>query len=56
MKLTFATVDVMKSILPEELQNEVPSGFNTAGHVGMWLIPFEVLNLLKTSVSAFESA
>ncbi|KAM3513979.1 hypothetical protein MY11210_002411 [Beauveria gryllotalpidicola] len=27
-------VDVMRSILPEELQNEMPSGFNTAGHVG----------------------
>lgn len=26
-------VDVMRSILPEELQNEIPSGFNTAGHV-----------------------
>ncbi|KAM3476733.1 hypothetical protein MY8738_006812 [Beauveria namnaoensis] len=26
--------DVMRSILPEELQNEIPSGFNTAGHVG----------------------
>ncbi|KAF4122629.1 tRNA (guanine37-N1)-methyltransferase [Geosmithia morbida] len=26
-------VDVVKSILPESLQNEVPSGFNSAGHV-----------------------
>ncbi|KAM3539785.1 hypothetical protein ARSEF1564_007315 [Beauveria bassiana] len=26
--------DVMRSILPEDLQNEIPSGFNTAGHVG----------------------
>ncbi|OAQ95902.1 hypothetical protein LLEC1_07101, partial [Akanthomyces lecanii] len=26
-------VDVMRSILPEELQGEIPSGFNTAGHV-----------------------
>ncbi|TQV95875.1 tRNA (guanine-N(1)-)-methyltransferase [Cordyceps javanica] len=26
-------VDVMRSILPEELQNEIPTGFNTAGHV-----------------------
>lgn len=24
----------MKSILPEEFHDEVPSGFNTAGHVG----------------------
>ena len=27
-------VDVMKSVLPVELQDEVPVGFNTAGHVG----------------------
>ncbi|OAA64997.1 tRNA transferase Trm5/Tyw2 [Cordyceps fumosorosea ARSEF 2679] len=26
-------VDVMRSILPVELQNEIPTGFNTAGHV-----------------------
>ncbi|KAJ4318272.1 tRNA(m(1)G37)methyltransferase [Fusarium piperis] len=25
--------DVIKSILPEELHNEIPSGFNTVGHV-----------------------
>jgi tRNA (guanine37-N1)-methyltransferase len=29
--------DVMKSILPEELHEEIPSGFNTVGHVGMFL-------------------
>jgi len=27
--------DVMQSILPEELHVEIPTGFNTAGHVGM---------------------
>lgn len=26
--------DVIESILPEELQDEVPSGFNSVGHVG----------------------
>lgn len=26
-------LDIMKSILPEELHDEIPSGFNTAGHV-----------------------
>jgi hypothetical protein len=26
--------EVMESILPEELQDEVPSGFNSVGHVG----------------------
>lgn len=29
-----AKVDVIKSILPEELHDEIPSGFNTVGHVG----------------------
>jgi hypothetical protein len=27
----------MKSILPDELHEEIPSGFNTVGHVGMLL-------------------
>lgn len=27
-------VDVIKSILPQDLHVEIPSGFNTAGHVG----------------------
>jgi tRNA (guanine37-N1)-methyltransferase len=26
--------DVIQSILPEELQDEIPSGFNSVGHVG----------------------
>ncbi|KAK7419334.1 tRNA(m(1)G37)methyltransferase [Neonectria magnoliae] len=26
-------IDVLKAILPEELQDEIPSGFNTVGHV-----------------------
>ena len=26
--------DVMASILPEELVDDIPSGFNTVGHVG----------------------
>jgi hypothetical protein len=26
--------DVMNSVLPEELHDEIPTGFNTAGHVG----------------------
>lgn len=30
-------VDVLKAILPEELQGEIPSGFNTVGHVGTTL-------------------
>lgn len=27
-------MDVMRSILPEDLHGEIPVGFNTAGHVG----------------------
>jgi tRNA (guanine37-N1)-methyltransferase len=27
-------VDVMRSILPQELHGEIPVGFNTAGHIG----------------------
>ena len=35
--LSFSSqVDVMRSILPEELHGEIPVGFNTAGHVGMY--------------------
>jgi hypothetical protein len=34
-KLNLAPGEVMTSILPEELHDEVPSGFNIAGHVGM---------------------
>lgn len=38
-------MDVMKSILPPELHVEIPSGFNTAGHVGKKLS----LNLLRST-------
>lgn len=40
--LTHETVDVMRSILPENLHGEIPVGFNTAGHVGE-LNPFILL-------------
>ncbi|KAH6961491.1 hypothetical protein HG530_012772 [Fusarium avenaceum] len=30
---SWSYMDVMKSILPEELHEEIPSGFNTVGHV-----------------------
>lgn len=32
--LTFTIDDIITSILPEELHDDIPSGFNTAGHVG----------------------
>lgn len=32
--LTKFTVDVMRAILPQELYDEIPVGFNQAGHVG----------------------
>ena len=32
--LTETAVDVIKSILPEDLHGEIPVGFNTAGHIG----------------------
>lgn len=37
--LTYTAVDVMRSVLPEDLHGEIPVGFNTAGHVGAWLEP-----------------
>lgn len=63
-------VDVMRSILPEELQGEIPSGFNTAGHVGMLtshtgssgteltgqLISTFVINIYHTSTSLPKSS
>jgi tRNA (guanine37-N1)-methyltransferase len=35
LSLTPYIGDVMFSILPEELHDDVPAGFNVAGHVGM---------------------
>lgn len=29
----------MASVLPEEFHDDIPSGFNTAGHVGNYLRP-----------------
>lgn len=42
-ELTRAPVDVIRSILPEELHGEIPVGFNTAGHVGTFNISFSKL-------------
>jgi hypothetical protein len=47
--LTFCAVDVMKSVLPEELHDEVPVGFNTVGHVGEYLSPTSPLPMLDHS-------
>jgi len=33
----------MTSILPEELHDEIPSGFNIAGHVGKTPLPSSVV-------------
>jgi hypothetical protein len=32
--LILETDDIIKAIIPEELHDEIPSGFNTAGHIG----------------------
>lgn len=32
------SVDIMSSIIPEDMHDEIPVGFNTAGHVGEFSI------------------
>lgn len=34
--------DILTSVLPEEFHDDIPGGFNTAGHVGKPLYPFHL--------------
>ncbi len=39
MHMLTALGEILSSMLPEEFHDDIPTSFNTAGHVGAWLGP-----------------